>query len=247
MAISRRKVGFRWWYKRNLWFWLLVLGVVWTFRLTKGALLTDAFSFFSRPFWPGTAQKEWIEDGVNLEQQIRLTLLEKDNQRLRNLLDLKTSSEKNHISASVISRKPNGFWQQLYINKGLNDGVKNGDPVIGPGGLLGIVQSVTPTTARVRLLTAPGSKIGVWIERTKVHGILIGTGNNRPQFNFFERTPEFQVGDVVSTSPASTLLPPNLTIGVVQQKNDENLPAPFGLVQLLASPEAIDWVQVVNW
>ena len=48
------------------------------------------------------------------------------------------------------------------------------------------------------------------------------------------------------TSPASTLLPPNLTVGVVQSLNEQAVPAPDGLIQLSAPVDAVDWVQVVT-
>jgi rod shape-determining protein MreC len=51
---------------------------------------------------------------------------------------------------------------------------------------------------------------------------------------------------VVTTSPASTLLPPNLTIGVLQTLDEQAVPAPEGLVQLSAPVDAVDWVQVVT-
>ncbi len=244
MGKSRRKVAFRWWLQKGFWYWLVLVVVLSIIRFSKGAFLLDAFSFASRPFWPGSAQKEWISNGINLEQQIRLELLEKDNQRLRRLLNLKTASKKDLISAAVISRRSRDFWQQLQINKGSYSGISVGDAVMGPGGLLGLIENVTPTTATVRLLTAPGTKLGVWIEKTKVHGVLLGIGSNRPQLNFLDKMPNAKTGHVVSTSPASTLLPPNLPIGVVQSINFEHLPSPYGFVQLLASPEAIDWVQI---
>ena len=146
----------------------------------------------------------------------------------------------------MISRKPNGWWQQLELGKGSLQGIKPGSAVMGPGGLLGLVESVTPTTSRVRLLTAPGSQVGVWVTRTKRHGILLGIGTNRPQLTFLDKDPKVLKGDVVSTSPASTLLPPNLPVGIIQSVNDNALPAPNASVQLLAAPEAIDWVQVQN-
>ena len=55
-----------------------------------------------------------------------------------------------------------------------------------------------------------------------------------------------KIGDAVTTSPASTLLPPNLTIGIVKFVNEKALPSPYAIVQLTASPEAIDWVQVLK-
>ena len=39
-------------------------------------------------------------------------------------------------------------------------------------------------------------------------------------------------------------MPPNIPIGVIQLINEESLPSPYALVQLTASPEAIDWVQI---
>ena len=133
----------------------------------------------------------------------------------------------------------------MDLGKGLNDGVKSGDAVLGPGGLLGIVETLTPTTSRARLLTAPNSRIGVWIPRTKLHGVLIGMGTNRPQLHFFENDLKVLPGDLVSTSPASTLLPPNLPVGVVQSFDNRVFPSPIAVVQLIAAPQAIDWVQVV--
>ena len=213
-------------------------------RFTKGALFTDVFSYISRPFWPGPSQKYWIESSVKLENLAKISLLEKDNERLRGILSLHNSSIGNFISAAVISRSYKGWWQQVVLSKGKRHGIKVGNPVKGPGGLLGVVQSVTPVTSQVRLLTAPGSKVGVWLPRAKKHGVLIGVGTNRPYINFLDKNPNVTPGDLVSTSPASTLMPPNIPVGIIQSINKNFIPSPRGIVQLLASPEAIDWVQV---
>ncbi len=246
MAWGSKLVALPWRISRLLWPWILLPGCLFLVRWTKGTGFADAYAFITRPFWPGPAQKEWLQQGQNLEQKIRLNLLAEDNIRLRRMLSLKTASKTGFFSVPVIARKPKGWWQQLELGKGSIEGIKTGSAVMGPGGLLGIVQSVTPTTARVRLLTAPGSQIGVWVARTKHHGILRGVGMNRPKLTFLDKDIDVLKGDVVSTSPASTLLPPNLPVGVIQFLNDEALPAPHANVQLLAAPEAIDWVQVQN-
>ena len=82
-----------------------------------------------------------------MEQQIRIDLLEKDNQRLRDILKLQNSSKKSQVSAAVISRRSRDFWQQLELNKGAKDGINEGDAVLGPGGLLGLIETVTYTTS----------------------------------------------------------------------------------------------------
>ncbi len=222
--------------------WLLVLALVGV-RLSKGAVLSDAYALLSRPFWPGTAQREWLQAAARLSDQTRLVQLEQDNRRLRGLLDLQRGSGAA-IPAPVISRGTGGWWQQLELGKGQLDGIAPGDPVLGPGGLLGLVQSVTPSTARVRLLTDPGSHVGVWVGRTRRHGLLIGQGTARPVLHFLDKDTGVRPGDVVSTSPASTLLPANVSVGVVQSVNDRAVPAPEAVVQLGAPLDAVDWVQV---
>ena len=246
MIKTRRKIGFHLIFKGKFWliflFGVLLFGIRWT----KGAGYLDFYSILLKPILPGTAQKEWIKEGEDIERNIRLKLLEDDNLRLRRALSLQESNSYQRISAAVISRSSRNWWQQLEINKGSRDGVLKGQTVIGPGGLIGLVDSTTSLTSRVRLLTDPGHQVGAWIDRTKRHGILTGMGTNRPKLIFLNKNSLAKIGDAVTTSPASTLLPPNLTIGIVQFVNEKALPSPYAIVQLTASPEAIDWVQILK-
>ncbi len=246
MIKSRVRIGFHLLLKRRFWSILLFGSLLFLIRWTKGAGYLDLYSVLLKPILPGTAQREWIKEGENIERNIRLKLLEKDNSRLRRALSLKNFNPDQRISAAVISRSSRNWWQQLEINKGTNDGVLKGQTVIGPGGLIGLVDSTTPLTARVRLLTDPGHQVGAWIDRTKRHGILTGMGTNRPKLIFLNKNSLAEIGDAVTTSPASTLLPPNLTIGIVQFVDEKALPSPYAIVQLTASPDAIDWVQILK-
>jgi rod shape-determining protein MreC len=225
------------------WPWLVVILLLVSLRLSKGAGVLDVYALLSRPFWPGTAQSEWLTAAQRLDHQSRLQQLEADNQRLRGLLDLERSNPAL-VGAPVISRQAEGWWQQLVIGRGGLQGLAAGDAVMGPGGLLGRVASVTPTTATVLLLTDPSSRVGVWVGARQRHGLLVGVGTSRPMLRFIEQDGGVRPGDVVTTSPASTLLPPNLTVGVVQSVNERAVPAPEAVVQLSAPVNAIDWVQV---
>ena len=89
----------------------------------------------------------------------------------------------------------------------------------------------------------PG-RVGVWVPRTRQHALLVGMGTSRPELKFIDKDVKVRPGDLVSTSPASTLLPANLPVAVVQSLNSRAVPAPTALVQLIAPPDAIDWVQV---
>ena len=246
MIKARGKIGFHLLLKSKFWVIFLFGTLLFVIRWTKGAGYLDFYSILLKPILPGAAQKEWIKEGENIERNIRLKLLEEDNSRLRSALSLKEFNSDQRISAAVISRSSRNWWQQLEVNKGAKDGVLKGQTVIGPGGLIGLVDSTTLLTSRIRLLTDPGHQVGAWIDRTKCHGILTGMGTNRPKLIFLNKNCLAKIGDEVTTSPASTLLPPNLTIGIVQFVNEKALPSPYAIVQLTASPEAIDWVQILK-
>jgi rod shape-determining protein MreC len=179
------------------------------------------------------------------EQELRLGALERDNRRLRQLLELQQDSA-DRLRAPVISREPLGWWQQLVLGSGALEGLRPGQAVLAPGGLIGRVSAVTPSTARVTLLTDPTSRVGVWVARSQTHGLLSGVGTGRPLLRFLEKDPQVRPGDVVVTSPASTLVPPNLPVGVIQSVEIGADPAPEAVVQLGAPLEAVDWVQVVR-
>jgi rod shape-determining protein MreC len=51
---------------------------------------------------------------------------------------------------------------------------------------------------------------------------------------------------VVVTSPASTLVPPGLSVGVIQSVDEKAVPATLAVVQLSAPVASVDWVQVLT-
>ena len=88
MAPTLRPGKSRWRGLGQLTPWLLLVAGLLMVRLSKGAGFSDAYALLSRPFWPGSAQREWVAAAVDLEERSRLQLLEDDNRRLRALLEL---------------------------------------------------------------------------------------------------------------------------------------------------------------
>ena len=246
MLDIRRIYTGRWWYKKkNSILFVLFLFLIFV-RISKGALYKDFYYFVSRPFWPGQYQKEVILKSLDQEFLIKLNLLKKDNLRLRQILNIQELSSTKSLSAAVISRKTGSWWRQIILNKGSKDGVETGDIVMGPGGLLGRVNSTSFLTASVILLTSPESKVGVWVDRIQINGLLIGLGTDSPNLILFSKSADIKVGDFVSSSPASTLLPPNIPIGIVKSINESTKAKKTAEILLLAKPHAIDWVQILK-
>ena len=72
MGASQWPAGSRWRGGRRLWPWLGLLAVLALVRWSKGAGFLDAYALLSRPFWPGSAQKEWLQSAGSLEQKAQL-------------------------------------------------------------------------------------------------------------------------------------------------------------------------------
>tara|TARA_B100000900_G_scaffold19538_1_gene15239 strand:- start:867 stop:1616 length:750 start_codon:yes stop_codon:yes gene_type:complete len=242
----RRISTSRWWHKKKSWIFFGIFLFLVFVRISKGSIYKDFYYFLSRPFWPGQFQKEVLLKSTNQESLINLNLLTKDNIRLREILSLQNSSNNDNISAAVISRKTGSWWRQIILNKGSKDGVEIGSTVIGPGGLLGRVKNISLFTSSVTLLTSPESKVGVWIDRIQINGLLVGLGDDYPRLILYSKDADIKVGDFVSSSPASTLLPPNIPIGVVQSVDETLKSKKTARILLLAKPHAIDWVQILK-
>ena len=242
----RRISTSRWWHRKKSWaFFGIFLFLVFV-RTSKGSFYKDFYYLISKPFWPGQFQKEVILESANQEFLMKLNLLKEDNIRLRKILSLQESSNNFNISAAVISRKTGGWWRQIILNKGSKDGVEIGSIVIGPGGLLGRVNNTSLFTSSVTLITSPESKLGVWVDRIKTNGLLVGLGDDYPSLILYSKDADIKVGDFVSSSPASTLLPPNIPIGIVQSINEQLQSKKTAKISLLAKPQVIDWVQILK-
>ena len=246
MVDIRRISTNRWWNKKNNWGLFIFLLFLLFARISKGSLYKDFYYLISKPFWPGQFQREVLTKSIEQEFFIRLKQLEKDNKRLREILSLQRLSDSESISAIVISRKTSSFWRQIILNKGAKDGVEIGSIVVGPGGLLGRVHNTSLFTSSVKLLTSPESKVGVWVERIQMHGLLVGTGNDYPKLIFYNKDIDIKAGDFVVSSPASTLLPPNIPIGIIQSIDKELEEKKTANILLLGKPQAIDWVQILK-
>jgi len=236
----------RWWHKKKNWILFAIFLFLVFVRISKGSFYKDFYYFISKPFWPGKFQKEIVLESIDQQNLIKLDLLKKDNIRLRQILSLQESSSDENISAAVISRKTGSWWRQIILNKGSKDGVEIGNIVIGPGGLLGRVKNTSLFTSSVTLITSPESKLGVWVDRIQINGLLVGLGDDYPSLILYSKDADIKVGDFVSSSPASTLLPPNIPIGIVQSIDETSQSKKTAKILLFAKPHLIDWVQILK-
>lgn len=108
--------------------------------------------------------------------QVELDSLERENARLRRLLQYDARAPQTMISAPVLSRGGGvaAAHQTLRAGKGSLDGIERGAIVLVPAGVVGRVTAVSPHTSEVTLITDSQIKVGCEIQGIAARGVLVG-------------------------------------------------------------------------
>ena len=239
----------RWWDRHALSVVLLslALGTVWAIRQTQGAALFEVYQVITRPFQSSPTEAERLTDARTLELQARLEELKSQNKKLQELLRYKAPKQTGRaITAPVVGRSADHWWQQVTLGRGSGAGIQVGFIVTAPGGLVGRITSVTPNTSRVLLISDPTSLLGVTISRSRYMGFMRGKSTSHAVMQFFDKVPNVRRGDVVSTSPYSQIFPSGLPVGRVESVNLRKSPAPEAVISLSAPIPYLEWVVVYS-
>lgn len=145
-------------------------------------------------------------------------LLKEENDELRSQLDFFAKNSEHHVGAEVIGRSVDPLSTIITINRGSEDGVSEGNPVIvGSGVLVGTVIEVFNKTSFVRLINDNQSKIGATLLNTeRTIGLVEGGYDIGVQMNFIPQNEKVNPGDTVITSGLSDNMPRGLVIGKVE-------------------------------
>lgn len=173
--------------------------------------------------------------------QERIAQLEQENAQLRNqLVDYHELKQKNEwyseilglheenpeytfAAGRVIGRDPSDFYGNFTINAGQNAGISVNDPVVATdGSLIGVVDEVGLTYAKVRTLLDPSTKAASQISRTGDTAYTAGSSVELARQNYLrlttlERSSGAATGDYVVTSGVGGVYPSGLLIGTVKQ------------------------------
>lgn len=177
--------------------------------------------------------------------------LKEENKELRKLID-KTDSLRDYtaIQASVISRSPERWIEQLTINKGSLNGVWPNMAVITADGMVGKVHSVSKSTATIQLLTGfdQFNRISATISRKKgkdIFGIIenYDQETNSLLFKIIEESDkDLKKGELVVSSGKGGVFPAGLLIGTVK----EVIPDQYGLTRTALIKPAADLYEIDN-
>lgn len=147
---------------------------------------------------------------------------QKENIRLKKLLDAKAQTKSVSLAARVIAYDPSGWVQAITINRGSSEGIKEGCAVIEGAGVVGQVITVSPHTSRIMLIIDRASGVDSIVQDSRARGILEGTGSVPLDFKFVNESEEVKVGDKIITSGLDGIYPKGLVIGVVTQSGNSS-------------------------
>lgn len=156
------------------------------------------------------------------ERHRLLTDLERENEELRDLLEIRDRADLEVVTARAVALAPSTFEWTITIDVGSNDGVERDMPVIGGQGLVGRVIQVTPGASRVLLAIDPSFSATSRIGHNGEIGTVSGRGGDPLQFQPIDPASQIEVGDeLVTSSYAGGVFPAGLPIGVVTDAGDD--------------------------
>ncbi|MEO9495019.1 MAG: rod shape-determining protein MreC, partial [Vibrio splendidus] len=122
-------------------------------------------------------QRYKVDELLLREQLMQLSMLEKENTRLRSLLASPVRKETRKMVAEVIAVDSDPYTHQVVINRGANDGVYEGQPVVDERGIVGQIQNVGTISSRVILITDVTHAVPVRVSRNGIRMIANGMGH----------------------------------------------------------------------
>jgi len=150
--------------------------------------------------------------------QLQQQLVETDI--LYALLDFARDNPSNtYIAASVIGKDPSPFLKYIIIDHGSEDGIYRGMPVVTEQGLVGNVDAVTASAARVQLITDQGSVVNVKLKESKIEAQVQGSVTGDISLRMVSPGVVITEGDLVLTSGLGGTYPPELLIGQIESIN----------------------------
>ena len=154
------------------------------------------------------------------------------------------------VVSRVISNTPSNFQSTVVIDRGSEQRVAVGMPVVTGAGLVGRVLEVSRTRATVQLLTDRSSNVGVRLTGSGEFGVATGTGTSEPlRVEFVSATAKVAEGEAVVTSGLQqSAFPAEIPVGKVRSAHV----GPGEVEQEITIDPAVDFrrlefVRVLMW
>ncbi len=163
--------------------------------------------------------------------------LEKENKRLKDLLQFGQGIGYKKILAQVVAWDASSDFRVIRINKGLSNGVRLQSPVVTSQGLVGYIYRLTDHFADILTVLDNNNRVDGLIQRVRAHGIVEGFNNEKSIMKYVSRAEPIILGDVVITSGLGNIYPKGIHVGTVSRIERES----YGITQNVEITPAVDF------
>ena len=145
----------------------------------------------------------------------RVQHLEAENAHLRALLGAKEHLPAGGQMAQILYAARDPFSRRVIVDKGLQDKVVAGQPVVDHRGLIGQVTRVYPMVSEVTLITDKDQAVPVQVVRSGLRSVVFGLGNGQLELRFLPANADVQNGDLIVTSGLDGVFPAGFPVAKV--------------------------------
>ena len=239
------------------------------------SLLHNALGVIASPFRAaGSAVVEWVggigdhfasieelqaenealrQENAQLRQELRTAQpAAEENQRLRELLDLRAQRSDLVFEARITQRDVSNWSSTLVLNRGSRHGVAESDCAVDCyGNLVGVVTEVGLNWCRLTTILDTGSQLGAMVFRTEETAIAAGDlslmTEGKLKLSYLPDSSTLIKGDLVVTSGLGGYYPSGLPIGSVEEvRTDDGGLARYAVLTPRCDPDALTDLYIIT-
>jgi len=156
-------------------------------------------------------QEQRLRAQVSLQ---KLSVLEKENARLRIMLGAQPKVGELVLVAEILEIDLDPHKQQVILNKGRDKEAYIGQPIIDAWGVMGQVIHLGRYSSTALLITDPSHAVPVQVNRSGLRSTAFGMGLSQLlELRYIPHNADIEVGDVINTSGLGGRFPPNYPVG----------------------------------
>ena len=168
------------------------------------------------------AENSRLQEEINdlLIENHRLRIAGEENADLTALLDINQRyADLETLGARVIGANPNDWYHRFFLDRGTSHGVYVNMPVLGSGGLLGVIRQAMDTRSQFVSVIDSDFSASVMSVRTGDIGMISGDivlmQQGLMRMDRIEAVAQIMPGDQIQTSIHSSIFPPGILVGTV--------------------------------
>lgn len=141
--------------------------------------------------------------------------LEAENKQLRDLLKLDALPPLSYQPARVVGNSATTLSHSILLRIPSHQSLEPDMAVVTHFGLVGRLQDIGETSARVLLITDANSRIPVITQTSRIKAILIGNNTDTPNLGYLPENAKIIKGEKIVTIDDGGVFPAGIPVGII--------------------------------